>query len=176
MDARDLHAFADASVKLVNFSFNAIDAVAFADRLKIILEAHRVLKPGGLFFFSAHNRVGPGTREGLHSLLPRFSANPVKLAWRVARSAAALPASLYNRWRFGAMRTEHEGYTVANASAHYFGLVILYTTLAEQKRQLAQAGFSTEVVFENTAGRAVSESDDLRDAWWLHFIARKKVQ
>jgi SAM-dependent methyltransferase len=64
-DARDLSRFADGSFRLVVFSFNGIDSVNADDRMTILREVHRVLCPGGLFLFSAHNREGPGHGEKL---------------------------------------------------------------------------------------------------------------
>ena len=55
-DARDLGRFVDASFGLVVFSYNGIDAVAHEDRPLIFQEALRVLEPGGVFWYSTHNR------------------------------------------------------------------------------------------------------------------------
>jgi SAM-dependent methyltransferase len=173
MDARDMRAFADGSFYFVNFSFNAIDAVDYEDRLRILREVHRVLQPGGLFLFSGHNATGPGARERLQTLLPRFSVNPARLGWRIARFVASLPTIIQNRHRYSRLRSERDGYVVSNAAAHNFGLVLLYTTLSEQKRQLALTGFQTEVVFDSEEGRAVSDRDDLSQVRWLHYVARK---
>src|SRR4029077_6207672 len=57
-DARDLSQFSDGSFQLVVFSFNGIDAVNAEDRLTILREARRVLRPGGALLFSTHNRNG----------------------------------------------------------------------------------------------------------------------
>ncbi len=173
MDARDLRQFADASFYLVNFSFNAIDAVNYQDRLRILDEVHRVLQPGGLYLFSGHNATGPGASERVRTLLPRLSPNPLRLGWRIARFVAALPTIIRNRRRYRRLRLERDGYVVSNAAAHNFGLVLVYTTLTEQKRQLAVTGFKTEVVFDSEQGRAVSDTDDLSGVRWLHYLARK---
>ena len=173
MDARDLSAFADDSFYLVNFSFNAIDAVDIKDRIQILREVYRVLQPNGLFLLSSHNAAGPGARESLLNLMPHFTRNPFKLGWRLAKWTVSLPLALYNYSRFHGMHEQHGGYVVSNASAHNFGLVVLYVTLAEQQRQLREAGFLTERIFDSARGLPVTESDDLRDVWWLHYAARK---
>jgi len=55
-DARNLDGFADATFDFVLFSFNAIDYMIHEDRLSCLAEINRVLKPGGWFMFSTHNR------------------------------------------------------------------------------------------------------------------------
>ncbi len=174
MDARDLRAFADDQFALVVFSFNGIDAVDFADRHQVLQEVHRVLQPGGLFLFSAHNRLGPGVGERPRLRVP-FSFNPLKLGWRLLRLARSLGPSWRNHRRLQALNESHDDWATLNAGAHDFGIVVMYTTLAEQQRQLEAAGFEAERVLDSTRGRPVTQADDTRDAWWFHYIARKPL-
>jgi SAM-dependent methyltransferase len=173
MDARDLSAFAAGSFFLANFSFNGIDSVDYAGRLRILAEVHRVLVPGGLFVFSCHNKDGPGSGETLAALRPQFTWNPAKLAVRSLRSLRAVAMSLLNYHRNRRLNRDYGGYSVSAAAAHNFGIVILYSTLAEQRRQLAEAGFSVEAVYENFGGDRVTEATDLSRVHWFHFVARK---
>ncbi|HSH91299.1 MAG TPA: class I SAM-dependent methyltransferase [Ramlibacter sp.] len=172
MDARDLSEFEDNRFAMVFFSFNGIDAVDGNDRLKVLREVHRVLQPGGLFVFSAHNRNGPG-----HGEQPRlkfdFSWNPLKLGWRTLKLARSLPAALRNSRRYSALNETHDDWSIMNCAAHDFGIVIMYTTLAEQKRQLAATGLHTELVLDNVAGRPVSDDADTSGVFWFHYVARK---
>jgi SAM-dependent methyltransferase len=146
--------------------------VPYADRLKVLAEVHRVLVPGGIFVVSCHNRDGPGHAEGLRLDLP-FTLNPVRLGWRALKAARSLVLSLRNRRRFRALNHRFAEYSVMNAAAHDFGIVVLYTTLAEQKRQFAATGFSVEAVFDNRQGRLVGDDDDTSAIHWFHFVARK---
>lgn len=171
-DARDLHAFGDGEFALVMFSFNGIDSVGPQDRMRVLGEVHRVLAPDGVFLFSAHNNDGPGRGEHPQVRIP-FTWNPVKLGWRGLKAIRALPRSWTNHRRFRAMNETHEDWSVMNAGAHDFGIVVVYTALAEQKRQLRQAGFECEAVFDSQGGRRVADGDDTRDAWWFHYVARK---
>jgi SAM-dependent methyltransferase len=175
MDARDLHELPAGHYALALFSFNGIDSVGLADRARVLREVHRVLRPGGVFILSAHNRHGPGTREKPGLVRPS-GASPLRLGWRLLRGAAALPRALRNHLRLRGANQVHTEWAVMNCGTHDFGLVVLYTTLAEQKRQLEQAGYVLEAVYDNLTGAPVTEASDTRDAWWFHYVARKPLR
>jgi SAM-dependent methyltransferase len=173
-DARDLSRFADRSFRLVVFSFNGIDAVNVADRAKILSEVRRVLRDDGVFFFSAHNSEGPGHGERLHLGVHR-TRNPIKLAARFRHALARLPATLRNRRELSKLEVEGDGYAIANASAHDHGLLIHYISLDRQLQELRDAGFQDDpVIFGNRSETPISASDDTRDLWWFHFLARAR--
>jgi SAM-dependent methyltransferase len=172
-DARDLSRFAERSFQLVIFSFNGIDSVNADDRITILREVHRVLRPGGFFIFSAHNREGPGPREGFSFGVYR-TRNPLKLAARLVRRALHAPRSLRNYRRYSKLGYEGAGYSIANATAHDHGILVHYTSLDYQLRQLELAGFRRgPPVFANVDGRPISLGEDTRDVWWFHFVACK---
>jgi ubiquinone/menaquinone biosynthesis C-methylase UbiE len=173
MDARDLGAFEDDSFALVMFSYNGIDAVDYADRQQVLREVHRVLQPGGLFIVSAHNRDGPGAREQKPRPRLQFTWNPLRLAWRVLKLGRSWVQALRNHRRYSVLNEEHDGWSVMNCAAHDFGIVIVYTTLAEQKRQLQAAGFTREIVLDSTCGRPVADGTDTHDIAWFHHVVRK---
>ncbi|NUO73181.1 MAG: methyltransferase domain-containing protein [Frateuria sp.] len=174
MDARNLQSLPANHYGLVVFSFNGIDSVAPADRPTILAEVHRVLRPGGLFIVSSHNREGPGARErpGLNVV---FTPNPLRLVWRVLRSLGALPRAMRNHRRLLAANEDHDECAVRNAGAHDFGLLVVYTTLAEQQRQLAAAGFEVPVAFDSERGESVTAAQETHDIRWFHCVARKRV-
>ncbi len=175
-DARDLSAFADGSKFLVVFSFNGIDAVDYDGRMKILREVYRVLEPGGLFIVSAHNRDGPGHSESLGLGMLHLTAHPLKLGWRILKFARFASSSFLNHRRYRQLNREFDGYSIKNAAAHNFGIVIVYTTFEEQRRQLASVGFNTEIVFDNYEGRPVDDATDKKGIFWFHFVARKPVE
>jgi SAM-dependent methyltransferase len=172
MDARNLQRLPAGHFGLVMFSFNGIDSVAPADRRLILREVHRVLRPGGLFIVSSHNRHGPGVRETPRLHVP-FSANPLRLGWRLLRSLAALPRAVRNHLRLRAANQEHADWALRNCGAHDFGLLVVYTSLVEQQRQLRESGFEVQAVFDSERGQPVTPDMDTRDVWWFHNVARK---
>lgn len=63
MDARQL-TFADAAFDAVLFSFNGLDCLhPESERQRVLAEVYRVLRPGGVFYYSGHN--------GLAAWMPR---------------------------------------------------------------------------------------------------------
>ncbi|MES2786184.1 MAG: class I SAM-dependent methyltransferase [Pseudomonadota bacterium] len=172
MDARDLGAFSDGQFALVVFSYNGIDAVDFADRMRVLREVHRVLRPRGIFLMSAHNRDAPGVSTQRPRLHLQFSWNPLRLGWRLLQLARSWVRSAANYRRFASMTQAHGEWTVRNCAAHDFSIVILYTSLAGQKRQLQEAGFVLERVAGSSDGQWVTVDIDTRNPW-LHYIARK---
>ena len=173
MDARDLSRFANGQFALAMFSFNGIDAIDYADRRTVLREVHRVLQEGGRFLFSAHNRHGPGHGE-VPKLSLEFSWNPLKLGWRGLKLARSLAPSWRNHSRNRKLGETHAAWSIQNCSAHDFGIVVMYTSLAEQVRQLQDAGFTVEQVLSSETGQVVHDEDSARSACWLHYVARKK--
>jgi SAM-dependent methyltransferase len=175
MDARDMSAFPDESFALVVFSYNGIDAVDYPGRCAVLREFARVLKPGGLVLFSAHNLYGPSYRENpLHLLRkPHMSANPLSTCIDVARIGYSLTVGTVNYLRYSPLNRKFDGYAIRVCAAHEFGIVIMYTDIDTQRRQLADAGLRTEAVFGSSTGRCMQDGDDASDESWFHFIARK---
>ncbi len=172
-DARDLSAFAADRFGLVVFSFMGIDAVDREGRARILSEAHRVLRPGGHFWFSTLNLSGPHARERpWNYALPgpaqnRFAIETLRWLWRYPRRYLAYAR---NRRR----RVRGEGWEVAPFSAHDFALLVHYTTLGRQVLDLLAAGFEpAPLLLENAHGETVHPTDDLGQVEAFNVIARK---
>ena len=54
-DAKNMSIFDDNHFDIIMFSFNGIDNNNHEDRLLILNEINRILKPNGLFFLNSHN-------------------------------------------------------------------------------------------------------------------------
>lgn len=173
MDARDMSELPSNHYGLAAFSWNGIDCVDYDGRVKILEEMNRVVRPGGYVLFSSHNRGGPGYRENIWQLLPQFTSNPLKLGWRTLRSLRRFQLGTLNYVRNVKLNHDYGGYSVKTAAAHNFGIVIVYTTLREQRRQLAQVGLQCDAVFASCDGRRIPDDVEDSGAWWFHFIAHK---
>jgi ubiquinone/menaquinone biosynthesis C-methylase UbiE len=172
-DARDLSFFAAETFKLVVFSFNGIDAVNTDDRRKILREVHRVLRRGGIFLFSSHNKDGPGHCESFTFGIGA-TRNPVKLLVRTLRALKDAPRTTRNYLRYSRLNEDRDGRSIMNAAAHNHGLLIQYITLEKQCEELEQAGFLRDPeIYENVGSRPVSSNAETTGAWWLHYVARK---
>lgn len=116
-DVRSMDFAADASFDLVLFSYNGVDHLTGRERAQFLLEARRVLRPGGMLIFSSHNtnfipsiierhrfRLGPTLRETLRSLKwaiifqlrnPGIGIRPPMQAGRMVDGTHGFKAQLY---------------------------------------------------------------------------------
>ncbi len=155
MDARNLSAFNNGMFDMVNFSFNGIDYVTLTDRLQIMSEIRRVLKPGGIFFFSTHNKAHASfnTRPWLNR-----SASALINLKTFIRLLPFWPRHLAKK----KLQRFNDDYALLNDSAHYYGLLTFYTTPLFLKEQLCQAGF-TGIGLRTHSGEKTE--DHLLDSW-----------
>ncbi|MGH9730009.1 MAG: class I SAM-dependent methyltransferase [Candidatus Acidiferrales bacterium] len=164
-DARSMEMFASGSFDFILFSFNGIDYVAHADRLKILKEVRRVGKPGGWFCFSTHN---------LNSFVQLFElSRMVSLNPRLAvRTAKRLRSRLLN-WRVRAATVKHSPHMVINDGAHDRQLRTYYVRPEEQLAQLTDE-FTEVKVFSLVTGAEIGNQIQLRDVEdsWLYYLCR----
>lgn len=161
-DARDLRVFSDESFDFVLFAFNGIDYVVHEDRIKVLNEIRRVLKPGALFMFSTHNRDYKHFR---------------KLPWQegIQYTPGYLKSCLYTLAHLPKhfMMKKHERYTdeyaIVNDVAHGFSLLAYYIGVKEQISQLKKTGFSGIEVYDMNGTKVESNTDFP----WTYFLARK---
>ena len=168
-DARDMSQFSDGRFDLVLFSYNGIDNVSHADRLRVLREIRRVSRPGASFVFSSHNILGlhqlfelryqfaPGVRTTLQNIkrwyLLNYVHNP-SLRYSVAK------------------RSNH---AIVNDGGHDYGLRLYYVHPEEQIRQL-QEHFRDVRVFAVADGQEIVGPEGLRaaDDLWLYYLCTAK--
>jgi SAM-dependent methyltransferase len=170
MDARILR-FADGSFQLVTFSYNGIDSVDPAGRLEILQQVHRVLRPGGCFVFSTLNLHGTAWGASWPDWSVFRAAGPS--ATRLAHAVAKLALGGINRLRARSAMRVHIGAAIGAISAHNFGLLVVFTSLGEQLRQLKECGFQVEAIFEPSGRRLPPDGSEATEAPWCHFVARR---
>jgi SAM-dependent methyltransferase len=170
-DARDLSRFADASFALVVFSFSGIDAVDHEDRRLVLREAHRVLKPNGIFWFSTLNLNGgyPSQRPWA-PVWPARQGGWIPYAAEVVQTVRAIPRGLLNYGRLRSFSQRGDDWLVAPFSAHAYGLLVHYASLSHQLAELKVAGFKRDPeVFDPDGDPVRNESD----AKFFNILARK---
>jgi len=162
-DARDMSRFADGAFDFVLFSFNSIDYIDHEGRIKALKEIRRVLKPGGVFMFSTHNRSWKDTG---------------KLPWQLERRWTpgffkdCLVTLLLSprRARMKRLETHTDEYAILNDNAHNYSLLTYHISIPAQLRQLAALGFGDTEAYD-MKGNRVSEDDQYN---WTYFFTRKK--
>jgi SAM-dependent methyltransferase len=164
-DMRDLSAFQDQSYDTILAVSNLFDAVSHHDRLQVLAEVRRVLRPGGLLFFSAHNRNYAEAGQG-----PKleWQRNPVKqmrlfLDYGKARS---------NHLRLKVFQRMEEDYALFNDSGNNYASLHYYVKRDVQLRQLKAAGFQPLECLDSL-GRLLVEGADDRDFPSIHYVARR---
>ena len=169
-DARDMQQVADNSIFLVMFSCNGIGMVGHEDRLAIMREVFRVLRPGGVFLFSNHNQNSPVHAPGFRFPELKWSWNPARLgirAWRFARDTVL---GLPNYLRLSKLDVRGPEYSIINDSCHNYSTMLYYITLRNQRRQLEQIGFAPGAEAYDMNGKLIT--DDTAHVS-IAFVARK---
>src|SRR5690606_33195105 len=137
-DARDLSKFPPSSFDLIVFSFNGIDYVDHADRLKILKEIRRLLAAGGAFAFSSHNRDAP--LKGAWDLA-HFKNASLKKPLGFAKRSLIYLAGIVNSRRNAKKETHTPEYAILNDEAHEYSLLTYYISVGNQIKQLKECGF-----------------------------------
>ena len=169
MDARDLSLLDDASLDLVVFSYNGIDSVDPEGRLRVLREVNRVLVPGGAFIFSTFHRDWEGFQLApSRAVVVPPSSNPILLGLRYYRYAVgALKARERRRHE-----VRHGEHAILLHHAHYFGIMVYATTIAQINGQLDGAGFATPTnVFDEYGAEASGQASV--QTQYFHVFAEK---
>jgi SAM-dependent methyltransferase len=164
-DARNLSAFDDNAFDFVVFSFNGIDYVDLDGRNDALREIHRVLTPGGVLFFSTHNKDHRTFRRvPWRSKENRLMAN--------VKTFVKLSPFFLTALRNRRMDVVTDDYAVINDFAHQYRLMTFYTSPVFLRTQLLSHQFA-DIAFYNKAG---DEKDDGELDDWIFVTCRKPRQ
>jgi hypothetical protein len=146
--------------------------VGHGDRQLILREVCRVLASDGAFVFSTYNRQSNDFSAGLVWPELKLVRNPLRSAWRVLQVAQAAVKSISNRRRNRRFEQHENEYAVINDRCHNYATMLYYIDIAQQRRQLAEAGFAPTAEVFDMQGRP--GGDDAKDSS-ICFIARKQA-
>jgi len=165
-DFRDLGIFEADSFDLLFASDNVIDLFSHEDRLRAMSEVRRVLRPGGVVAFCAHNlryrRAFSGPRL-------EWSSNP---AWLASNCAKFLVGS-WNHLRVARLRIVGEEYALLNDQGHFYACLHYYASRPTVTAQLQRSGLRVVDVFDRD-GRTVAERDDDSHTPHLMYVAQRE--
>jgi SAM-dependent methyltransferase len=166
MDATDLSCFDDNEFDVVLFSFNGIDYANHENRIKILREVHRVLKPGSHFLFSTHNRHSRVCRAH-HLRNFQLSSDPST----TLRNFARYVLGILNSAKLRRFEKQERQYAVLNDRAHEYRLLTYYIFPKDQFEQLEECGFRNVLCLEIN-GMPLKKGSSSQNPW-LHYSALK---
>ncbi len=169
-DARDL-SLVTGPFDFVLFSFNGIDAVGHEDRLRILAEVRRALKPDGSFLFSTHS-LGTLPLPTKKARSPRFQGNPAYEIFARLRDVRYGRRIRRVNARVDLDAARERGWVVVEGIGHNFRLDDYYVDPGHQVEQLRELGFDVVSVYDSE-GREVDLPFRGRDPW-LDYLCRPR--
>jgi hypothetical protein len=155
------------------FSYNGIDNLDHADRIRCLAEIRCVVTKTGVFVFSTHNRkrdrvIKPWNLENF-DLKRRPTFNPLKLARRSLRYATGQ----LNYLRLSQKQIETEEYAIINDCGDQYRFLSYHICVDHQIAQLARVGFDVEMIVD-TQGRVLdlTNARAVSDSWMIYYVCR----
>lgn len=182
MVARTAHAVPSADVRLgdarrledpdgtydaVVATCNVLDALTPGDRHAAIVEARRVLRDGGVFVLSAHNRAA------IRDIRRPTELRPHDGVGRLVRDTLAMPRRVRNRHVRRRFERDETAYAIVTDVGHDYTVLHYYAFRSDQEHELRDAGFAVEAVLD-LDGRALAPDEDARRCHELHYVARAR--
>jgi ubiquinone/menaquinone biosynthesis C-methylase UbiE len=186
-DVRAMKGFKDNSFDFVLFSFNGVDSFSHKDRMAALQEVWRVLKSGGIFYFSSHNLDWTGLKDlfTVKSSLKKISGaggnradkkgNPLlhihrgtKAAYRIFR--LNLLNRTVNMKSFIDKLKKSEKGNIYDSSLNGKAS-IYYVTPGEQRRQLKETGFM-DIFTYSRSGIKTDNDELLSQGGWVYYCCK----
>ena len=163
VDARNMKLFTDDEFDFVFFSYNGLDCVDHADRIKILHEINRVTKNHGYFFFSSHNL---NVLQGLTSI--SLSRDPSKNISEINR---LLFLRLINMDAWNTIRRKPKGvqHVMFNDGVYEFAMKIYFVNPEAQLEDLKALGFKVIKVYGMNSDHETRDPKNSND-YWLHYF------
>jgi len=154
-DARDLCSLDDKLYRFIWFSFNGIDSLNHDDRIAFQMNVLNKLEPGGLFFFSSHNRRACSEKPWNLDFWVYNWNFPRQAFWR---SAGMLLRCVWNYALRRHRQVEADDHALRLDSGSDYRLLHYYADPEEQVRSLEVMGFVKVEVF-TLSGDPLPEND-----------------
>lgn len=175
-DARDLSRFQNGQFAAVFFLGVGIDDMTGSDRLLVLKEIHRVLRPHGILTLASHNLNARNPVSGVVNGL-RLTGNPfIFVGDSFLRLRSWFSHCRGKLWNM----VHHKGYAICMdyddcfAEQAKIGVVLktYYMRRSAQIRQLIENGFH-EVEALDREGNIINDDKASKDLF-LHYTARKQ--
>ena len=161
-DATNLKEFEPETFDFVLFSYNGLDSISNEQRLLVFKEVYRVLKKGGIFMFSSHNRD-----------YQDFN----KFPWqrKIEYDMQFLKYFLYclyhlpKHYKMKKHELFTDDYAIVNDGDHRYSLLLYYISIDKQAKQLTEFGFSDIEAFDMKGNLVKSDTTSP----WMYYLARK---
>jgi SAM-dependent methyltransferase len=165
-DLRDLSEFDDEHFDAVLGANNVLDVLGDAERLRVLRELRRILKPGGVLAMSAHNRAH------IPYLRKPTDVRGARNLFRAAGKVALIPWRLRNRRRLLPFERSEADYALVNDDAHDYTFLHYYISRDAQVRQLDREGLEPLECLD-AEGRLVNPGQGAPESAELHYVARR---
>jgi SAM-dependent methyltransferase len=165
LDLRDLALLNPRRFDFIVASSAVLDVLDHETRLRALADCVGLLRPNGIFYFSAHNRNY--VKAGLPPSLD-FAGSPMRWPVTLARY---LPDHL-THFRMKRFERREADYALLNDIAHGWQAVFYYTDRDTQLRQIEGAGLSLIEVLADDGSVLEKSSDDSKSGL-LHYICQK---
>lgn len=163
MDARTLDAC--GTYDCILFSFNGLDYIGYADRIRFLGAAFRALKPGGYLLYSTHNAGHSRAAVYTRTLFVREQIIYIVKPWRLLQMLRNRIRNFHRQWR-----PANGHFSVINDAGVRFGLLTVYVDIPAEIEVLRRYGFAVDL----TIGCGKTDGYDANDAW-VYIMAKKSA-